>query len=481
MKKLLLLLSVVLIITAVGCDKETKQTSDDKGEISFTTTNIPADKDGGIDCETEVHYALIYIDGEEYKLDVFMFDGMLTTQALKFGVGEHTLQDFILMNHNGTPDDYADDVPVSAAVHYDAPYSEYVDFTVHHDFFVEPFVKKDLHVEVICVQEGYYEPFGFEYFTVWETVIRRQYFFWDICVPCLDEYYGSAYENASTGVLLDNSAIIKIDVFRNNNYVNSFTNWDQYGEEVVCVEYADRLNEADCFLFELYTWLPVGDHFEWVHTYTYQFCDDEMLDSGEDGVNEGVIGNCVYEASGIILDQYVNLPATVTFELDGQVGPSPLNGYFDITFSGIAPGYHLENGTFPSFCADANVFISLETPYLAEVYHTLNLLEAISNTNLDATQLMMLHWLANHFEDYGYDLSNLGNGQWAVVQNVIWAVTDNVALLPGDATTIHADAVVGHPNYNPLPNTDEQYFVILYVDGEVQLQVKDLDTCPEED
>jgi hypothetical protein len=473
MKKILMLLMVATMFATVGCNKDDKGNKGDAvGEISFAPQAVELEKgitDGDYDCDSEVHYALVYVDGIMYRMPTFYINGMLYTQSIKLASGAHVLEEFILMNNNGTPDDYTDDVSISAVVHIGAEYEEFTSFLLPYDFTIESFIKKEIHVEVICIEDSYYTPFGFTYFSVWETIVRQIYFFGDVCVPCLEDFYGSDYENQSGGVLIDNAAITNVMVYRNGEYLTEVDNMDVWGEGVVCASYPDRIGMEDFFEFKIYVWLPVGAIFDWVHVYTYSLYDDEIIDAGADNVNEFVLGNCLLEGSETNLSQYFNLPATADFSLGATHSPAAINvDYkFDITFTGIDAGYALENLTYGAYCAEQTVTINLGSPYTANVASSLNLVHAAVVSGLTIDQVKRLHWIANNLEQ-----------DWELMQNVIWSVTDLYVLVTPAEIVYEAAMNAGYMNYNPLPNQDEKAMVILETADDVQMQVMDLDVCP---
>jgi hypothetical protein len=477
MKKILMLLLVATMFTTVGCKKEQRgDSSKQQGELVIQPVTLDLeksnnfDKDGDYDCETEINYALVYVDGDMYRMPVFYLNGMLYTQSLKLDAGNHILGEFVLMHDNGTPNDYSDDVAIKAAVHSGADYAEFVDFHVDYEFAIEAFVKKEVHVEVLCVDLDTYDEFGFVFFSVWETTLYSKYFFGDLCNPCLDDLEGSLYENQTGGVLLDNSAIFEIRQYRNDVFVTSVNNEDVYGEGVVCMPYADRIGVEDNFRFELWVYVPVGNSYEYVHMYDYIFMDDDMLMENAENVNTFVVGNCLYDSEGVlVLSQYINLPATADFSLGAVHSPAAINvDYkFDLTYTGIPLGYSLENTTYGAYCGEQSVTISLNTTYTANITSSLNLAHASLISGLSEVEVMKLHWVANNLVQ-----------DWALIQNVVWSITDGYVLTSIDELAYELLLNAGHLDYNPLPNQDEKVMVILETSDTVQMQVMDLDVCP---
>ena len=159
-----------------------------------------------------------------YNLPVFYIDGMLTTQAIKLNAGDYILEEFILMNDNGTPEILDDDLIVMASVNEEGEFASYVEMTLPYEFTVEAFLKIELHVEVICYYPEFYYWYGFEFFTVWITNIHEWYFFGDLCLEYPELYEGSLYELQTEGLQADVPAIFEIEVWRNEEYLGTFSN-----------------------------------------------------------------------------------------------------------------------------------------------------------------------------------------------------------------------------------------------------------------
>ena len=79
--KLLMVAFATLLFVTVGCKKDNADKGGQLGELSITATTGDLEKsyekDGDFDCDSEVHYAMVYIDGNMMRLPVFYFNGML--------------------------------------------------------------------------------------------------------------------------------------------------------------------------------------------------------------------------------------------------------------------------------------------------------------------------------------------------------------------------------------------------------------------
>ena len=142
---------VLSLLLLTNCKKENNTNTAGQGEVTFSTyltTNV--DKSADNNCELTVHYAFVVVDGMDYRLPVFYIDGMITTQSIKLDPGDYDLEEFILMNDNGTPHVYYDDLIVMASVNEEGEFAEYVEMTLPYSFDVQEFIKLETHVEVIC-------------------------------------------------------------------------------------------------------------------------------------------------------------------------------------------------------------------------------------------------------------------------------------------------------------------------------------------
>lgn len=298
----------VLLLT--NCKKDDKVADNGLGEVVFSpnqTSNF--EKSAENNCELEVSYAMVVVNEMTYNLPVFYIDGMLTTQAIKLNAGDYILEEFILMNDNETPEILDDDIVVMSSVNEEGEFESYVDMTLPYEFTVEAFLKVDLHVEVICYYPEYYDWYGFEFFTVWVTNIHEWYFFGDLCLEYPDLYEGSLYELQTEGLQADVPAIFEIEVWRNEEYLGTFSNESYLGEEMpLKVIYADRVGIEDNYEFKLYVLVNVGEGFDYEYFYTWAFTDLAELDMGEDGVTDFVIGDCVYDGIDLVLPPWMDYP-----------------------------------------------------------------------------------------------------------------------------------------------------------------------------
>jgi hypothetical protein len=294
----------------------------------------------------------------------------------------------------------------------------------------------------------------------------------------LDDYANSLYSNQSTGIQLDMPAIMKIEVWRNGVYFEEFTNEEWFGEGTpLRVRYADVLHHEDIFELKLFVLVKQGAEFNYVHFYTWNFKDEERIVSGDDGIVDFVLGNCV-ENADLILPPWMNLPPTLTYTITG-LDPNTSNSYVEVTLSDILADFEITNGVYPSSCADHSTPIFTNYPYEMNVYSSLypDQLPAFARSD----KWEKINWLYNHLDWYpGY--------QWYDLQGFIWLYDDpewdGQALGTVPAVTdltiqMKADADQYGPGYKvPLGGT----YVIIFIppgveEPIVQTMISQLNPC----
>ncbi|MCX6283926.1 MAG: hypothetical protein NTW31_06815, partial [Bacteroidetes bacterium] len=309
MKKFYAILWLLLASFAIiSCSKQepSQQTQTNQG-VNFA---IAPGKSGGLksivstDCFSQTaSYVKANIDGKVYLVSIFYVSGAPFTNTIQLSPGIHSLQEFTIWSNRQTPNDSTDDVMLSAVPHSGATYAPYVSSPLNISFSVEAFKKTQLPVEAICYQPSNFTDFGFTFFQIEEVTVREQPFFGDICIQSIADYSipGSPYLGQSNGVQPDLPAIFKIEVYRNNILVNTFTNEAWKGEgQPLKVQYADRIGVTDNFQFKLYVMVRKGSGFEFVYFHTWTFSDAQVIPSGTDGVVNFALGSCFPQADLII-------------------------------------------------------------------------------------------------------------------------------------------------------------------------------------
>ncbi len=428
MKKLMLILTVSgLVFLFAGCNKQKTETPGTQQSSQGVSFSIAPGQTGGLkstastDCFSQTaNYAKITIDGKHYLRAIFYVDGVPYTNTLQLGTGLHTLQEFTIWSDHQTPNDSTDDVMLSAVPHSGSTYSPYVSSPLDIAFSVEAFKKTQVPVEALCYQPSNYTDFGFTFFQIEEVTLREQPFFGDLCIKSIADYSipGSPYLSQSNGIQIDLPAIFKIDVYRNNVLVNSFSNAAWHGEgQPLKVQYADRKGIPDNFEFKLYVMVRKGSGFDYVYFKSWTFADAQVIPQNADGVCDFSIGYCNPNAD-YVLPPWINLPATSTYIISGAYAPGSQGGYVDATLSNISGGYEVSNGLYASWCCDHQTTITVGQSYNMNVFSSLypDLLPAFAQTR----PWDKYNWLLNHLDWYaGYHWYDLQGALW-LLESPAW-------------------------------------------------------------
>jgi len=461
-----LFLLMLIAVTLFSCQKE-KDDSATTQEVSFTATQIDpgaglkgtSDWDWKCDATLNPDYAEIELyDGTglvligTYRPLIFTLDGKLYTQAIKLAPGTYTVSKFLVMDDNNTPSDYTDDDIYMATPATAALYSQYTNPDVRFTFEVLEFQKAEIPVEVLCFIPAEYTGFGFDWFVITEIVVREQCFFGDICVKHLADYEGSNYEEQSTGLQIDMPAIFRVDVYKNNVFVESYTNntlAQDYGVGApVCVQYADVIGSTDVFTFELYIMVKQGNAFPFVLFKTLTFNDIWNIEDGADNVYDFVLGMCNLTDADLELAPWQNLPGWANVTIDN---PGTLESYWDITFNSFNPAgtYDIVLGLTEGWCGDEFTTIGDGT-FDAAIYTSLNDANWPAGMPFTLAQIAKINWLVNHLPDFGYSIGNTGVGEGDAIQKAIWNINRNAAYYGGNSATMYTAAST-HGDFLPLP------------------------------
>ena len=454
MKKLLLLILGTTLIFS-GCSKwEDNAAVNTEYEVVFKSVEASLNNLKATCENPDAQYAYVKVKHSsgteiEFYPEVFYLGGIAYTQSIKLKPGTWTVEEFILMNDNMTPNDTNDDVVVQGTPHQGADYSGAINNPLPFTTQVVAFEKNEVPIEILCFEETEVESFGFSWFRVHQTTVREQVFFGDFCVKHPDDYLGSLYANQANGVQIDMPAIFKIKVYDNGNFVEEFSNAAWYGEgEPLRVTYVDKVGEVNHFTFKLYILVQNGTNFTYKLFHTWAFDDDEKISAGSDNVVDFVLGNCMIVDADLILAPYINLPATANYRAVAWL-PNTNNGtYVDAEITGVgteSTGYELYNGIWPSWCGDHNTTIGSQS-YPMDVYSSLypDQIPAFArHTNV----WPMVNWLMNHLEYYPME----NNTDIQDIQDAIWILLNNYTGGSADAVAIAADASTYGAGYVPLP------------------------------
>lgn len=472
------------ILLLTNCKKENKDTQQ-AGELVFAAIDVNADteKDGidqfDIMCNEELVpvKARVNLNGIEYFPEVFMFDGKLLTQSIKLPPGDYVISEFSLLT--------VDDIIVKSTPKLGSDFAGYVSnpIDLEVDFTIVEFVKNEYEIDVLCYLDAYYDSFGFQWFEVTEITIREQCFFGDFCIKDVSQYANSLYD--LNGVEIDEKAIFKIRLNKYDNDLNDYVYYAEFmnfeaGDYVMdpetgyyaplCVEYADYDATEDLYQAELWIYVTSGDTWDYVHFYTWDFKDDESIETedgvGTDGVVDFVLGNCVNSETDLLLPPWMNLPLGEAYTFYLYNGGTGGDSYWDMTVSGItSPLYDIWNDDFLGWCADEGTTIGggiicmdamsslypdkLPTYWLDEVTGGLSKKEAIRAAN----------WLWNHEGDYEYNTPQM--------QNALWNLFNNKTVT-GKALEMATDAKM-HTDFTPLPGGYAAIFFVPCNGAELQM------------
>jgi len=467
-----------------------------EAEFSFSVNLVdPGNLKDGWECKfdslgnfLEPDYAHVIIDGQDYYPAVFRIDGILYTQSIKLMLGDAYSADlpvtrFVLYDDGGTPGGTlpeADDQIVMGTPEAGSHYAQYIPYSYQlpRNITVTAFEKAQYLFKVLCFIDDEYEKFGFDWFRIWEIVIREECFFGDICIKDVSAQTGyampgSPYLNQSTGIQLDMPAIMEIhvkDASGNHVPYSPFTNnLPDYGYGVgvpLCINWPDHLPGSQIFDVEIWIMVQDGDYSPpfafnlfWTGTLTdmgvLYDADGVMVDPGTDGIIELVLGECNLSDTDIQLVPYQNLPATVDLLTQGTpFAPGDYGAYFDISLYGIVGTYDIHNGEYGVWCGDQEADIGVPGSYPGtEVYGSMYPdlfpaeVEQQFKDNID-----LANWLFNNLENYP-------GWTWDELQDALWIILDHDFIYPDllnnppTATTneMVADATAYGDNYLPPP------------------------------
>lgn len=459
MKKLIYLFAVLIFI--IGCQKDKETSVASEQDVIFRGIYLSENNLKSTDCDNPAaSYATIVVNNTTYRPAVVYLQGIPYTQAIKLLPGNYSLEEFLLMNDSGTPGNLEDDMIVQAIPTEDAPFARFIENPVPIDFDVSEFEKTEVPIEVLCFNDNDFEEFGFNWFMMNEITVRNQFFYGEFYVPDPDDYAGSLYENLDGGLQKNMPAIFRIDVYRNDAFIISYTNEDQLPDKMkVKVSYPDHDNSADHFTFKLYNLVKSCGGFDYKYIDEWTFNDNEKLEKGTDNAVDFIIGNRNNNEMDYEFPAYQTLPDECYLKIKTYLLGSNLGTFVDLTVSQIPEGYTLEDGTYPGWNGNHNVIdyenLFEDESVTANIYSSLcsdDLPESISleNKNWEA-----VNWLINNLDNYpGYEWADLQAAFWLLLdKNIPW---DGSALAGVPALSeltwaqqMHDDAVDNSEDYIP--------------------------------
>ena len=484
MKKLVYILMIAAVL--VSCKKNSTDTPSpvQKQDVEFQINTILPDAGREYDipiCDDNLSpdYAMIILDDytgdgivDTLYADVYYIGDQLYTKALQMLPGDYTVIGFLVYDDLTGDGPSDDDLIYKAAPLPNTEFSEFVVNSLNLPFTVEQFKKTKILIDVLCFVPDEYDLFGFFWFQITEITVREMCFFGDLCLKTPSDYEGSPY--AEDGLFIDEPAIFQIFAQHKVGdgdweYMNNgepYTNLSFYGTgEPLCIRYADYDHEVDQYKFELKVLVKVGDDFDYVTLFTWEWSDvfEDTYDPGDDGVEEFVVGNCNYSPTDIQLAPYMNLPEHATMTLHSPAALGLLGGYWDMSLSNFDPpgSYDIpEGGPMIAWCGDHNTGINYGDHYVL-VRRTLDPISTFpAGSGLTETRLHKLNYLFNHYQSAGINVfaPAVSSESW-IIQYSIWGVRHSSDGLnpwaPSGASTtalsLATDALQNGATYTPLP------------------------------
>jgi hypothetical protein len=392
-------------------------------------------------------YAIIGIQGKIFKTAVYTVGGTVYTTAIKLVPGNYTLTRFILMNSGNSASDSTDDIPVYALPLAGSDYSAFVSRAAGFSFSVGSLGKEEVPVEVLLFKPKDYQKFGFDFDILPNTTVRNQLFAGKFYPARPQDYTGSLYQSQTNGLQSGMPAIFRIDVFRNGNFVKSFTNQGLDETRPLKVDYPDGNGQTDHFRFDLFLYAKTGNGFGYRFIHSWFFSDDQMLHHGSDGVTHFVVGN-TREAADYHFGPYLNLPEKCSLTVEPGYAPGTLGSYFDGNVLNVPPGYRISDGTRRFWCGTDTVNINLGHPYTMNVYSSLTP-DALPAYTRNPQRWNAINWLFNHLENYPfYDWDILQGAFWMLLND--WNGTGHSGVSDANSVVIRmANDARHHTGYTP--------------------------------
>ena len=490
-------ITLVLAFSISGCQKDIQEPTipqDERVDVEFMIeqSDFPQFKSTNNDVpqcsDLDWDYVTFKLNGIEYMSDIVTTVGsdVKLTQVVKLPSGtSYTLSEFYIWNDGVPFNDPNGDILVRAAP---ISGSEYEDLMVHPlniEVEVFDFTKRQIIVDVLCYDTLFYEKFGFSWFGINEIELRRQCFFGDVCTGKLDDFVGSLYEEQSQGIQMDMPAIMQLKLYKKvsgdwGTPIRTFANdtWTTPGEgDCLEIYWADDLDVIEDFKLELYVLLPYGDGMEWTLIDVFEFQDNNGPDVGDDNVTDFTIGNCnISGTEDYVYPAWINIPNFGTYfqmKIELPFAPGTKGTYINAIFTGIGTGFAIDNDTVGVWCGDKVLNINPGQVYDVQAISSLQPLPP-SFSNITVEQLSVLNYFWNNLNRWfpginpidftDFSGSGFDSTDWAIIQDVIWSITDNWTVT-GEALTIH-NQIITETDFVPVPG--DYAAILFWVNNQVQ-------------
>lgn len=402
-----------------SCQKiEYAAPTNNQQEVTFSSEEISLDKIKNAQVSLlSCDYAIVGINQEVYKIDIYELDGMLYTTALKLDPGDYTLALFMLMSNNSSPNDSIDDKIVYAAPMTGSDYASFVIHPAGSSFKVGSLNKVNVVVNVVLFNPDDYQKFGFDYSVLTQTSMRTQRFNGQFKPENKAIYYGSIYQQQTNGLQDVMPAIYRIDVYRNDQYITSYDNESAKGELPLEVNYPDSDYATDHFRFDLYLYVKSGDGFNYRFIHSWNFVDAGRLQTSNDGMVHFVVGDPLAADVNYAFGPFVDVSFNCSLTIDYEMAPGSLGGYFNGVVASVNGNYALHNGTYPSYCGTDTISVNLGHVYQMRPISSLTP-ELLPAYTRDAARWNALNWLYNHLDNYAFH-------NWDILQGAAWMILND--------------------------------------------------------
>jgi hypothetical protein len=274
----------------------------------------------------------------------------------------------------------------------------------------------------------------------------------------------------------DLPAIFKVEVWDGADSLISYDNMYMLSnggtiDEPLAVYYPDDVDEANDIKLKLYIRLKVGNDYDWVYYETIHVNDNTgeltfpngnpVLDYGNDGVVDFVIGECAYYDANnqemrpdIEFAPYMNLPETANITISH---PYDDIAYWKVVVNTVTPaaGYDFGVGTYGGWCADADETINPGTRKY-DVFSSLypSQWPECNDGHIDIAVINKINHLYNFLQNKNIDYS------WQAFQVAVWTLrgqaipSSQSGVFNGYATEagqLINDYVTLEEDYMPLP------------------------------